>query len=196
MQAKDRDNRLRINDGAVGHHLHGLLLRVQAYRGTWRLRANRGTVHLLESRRQIQRGVLRGEAGRVDEARELGELRSLVAGLLAQLAACNVQILLAWRVGMACRNLQRPAMGRDAVLLDERNLPVSGHRKDADGVPVVLMQDEPFELADLRRTERDPVHVEIMGLDDLLAGLLLDRCRTPRIEGSVSVTVHAHKPHL
>ena len=87
-------------------------------------------------------------------------------------------------------------MGRDAVLLDERNLPVSGHRKDTDGVPVVLMQDEPFELADLRRTERDPVHVEIMGLDDLLAGLLLDRCRTPRIEGSVSVTVHAHKPHL
>ena len=87
-------------------------------------------------------------------------------------------------------------MGRDAVLLDERNLPVSGHRKDADGVPVVLMQDEPFELADLRRTERDPVYVEIMGLDDLLAGLLLDRCRTPRIEGSVSVTVHAHKPHL
>ena len=62
MQAKDRDNRLRINDGAVGHHLHGLLLRVQAYRGTWRLRADRGTVHLLESRRQIQRGVLRGEA--------------------------------------------------------------------------------------------------------------------------------------
>ena len=54
---------------------------------------------------------------------------------------------------MACRNLQRPAMGRDAVLLDERNLPVSGHRKDADGVPVVLMQDEPFELADLRRTD-------------------------------------------
>ena len=49
MQAKDRDNRLRINDGAVGHHLHGLLLRVQAYRGTWRLRADRGTVHLLES---------------------------------------------------------------------------------------------------------------------------------------------------
>ena len=109
MQAKDRDNRLRINDGAVGHHLHGLLLRVQAYRGTWRLRADRGTVHLLESRRQIQRGVLRGEAGRVDESRELGELRSLVAGLLAQLAACNVQICslgaLAWPAGIS--NVQR-----------------------------------------------------------------------------------------
>ena len=36
--------------------------------------------------------------------------------------------------------------------------------------PVVLMQDEPFELADLRRTERDPVHVEIMGLDDFACG--------------------------
>ncbi len=79
-------------------------------------------------------------ARRVDKTGELRKLGGVETGLFGQLAACYVRYGSFGRVvGVTGRNLQRPTMVGDAILLDQRNHAIIGDGQHSHSVAIVLL---------------------------------------------------------
>ena len=136
--------------------------------------------------------MLGGIARRVHKTGELRKLGGVETGLFGQLALSYIGRAFGRVVGVTGRNLQRPTMVGDAILLDQRNHAIIGDGQHSHSVAIVLLNKVAFKRTDLIRLIGDVIDIEIMRLHNLSTGNLLDRRGAPGIELTVSFV--AHKP--
>ena len=145
MQAQQGDQRFRIENRAVEHHLICLFGCYQTQRGAWGLWAEVRCLGRGQIGRVEQRCVLGRIPRHIHNAQELLDITCLEAGLFLQLPACYIHGAIQMGRSVTAWNLQRPTMRGQTVLLDQRNPAIVGDGENTDRIPVLYVDEIAFE---------------------------------------------------